>query len=102
MASPRNPYRAWAWAACLSAYAALAAIGYGFATGNTPLLVVAYAVVFSAGLVPSLLDWHHSKSLARQGKPQAVVKKPVAGRNLEPETLAPGLVWIEPERQRLH
>lgn len=102
MASPRNPYRAWAVAACLSAYAGLGAIGYGFATGNMPILVVAYAVVFSAGLVPSLLDWHQAKSLARPGKAQAVEKKPIAGRNIEPETLAAGLVWIEPERQRLH
>ena len=101
-----RPGAALNWAAGMVAMVGLAALGVGIGTGCTLLLAAAYAVIFVAGLVPALVDWRDSIRRCRTAvcaeAGSTTVARTVAGRKIECETGDRLLVWIEPERHRLH
>jgi hypothetical protein len=94
--------RAWGLASCLAALLGLAGVGVSVATGSVPLLVLAYAMIFGAGLIPSLVDLHHAKAQGQPQKTQADRPQLYGGRDIRQETGAGRLVWIEPEQPRPH
>jgi hypothetical protein len=63
-------------------------------------------VVFIAYLLPAVMDWRKSQTLCeasrQQNKRQIAVEKPVAGLTIEHEIDAGGMIWIEPQRRRVH
>jgi hypothetical protein len=103
-------------AAGVAMLAGLFALGVGIGCGCTPLLIAAGAVMFIAGLVPSLVDLRDTKrrvEAARREAVPAAIRRTATEWDMEnigrdrslPRTgCGGGLVWIEPEpdRQRLH
>ena len=85
-------------AAGVAVMVGLAALGGGIGSGCMLLVVAAYAVIFLAGLVPALVDWRD----AIPCRPTAAGERPDARRRIERETGDGRLVWIEPDRHRLH
>lgn len=85
--------KAWALAACLAAWAGLAAIVVGIASGwGWPPLVAAYAVVFGANLVPSIADWRAAsadvEAIRRQEKERAMPSGPPSQKEVPARIMA--------------
>jgi hypothetical protein len=88
---------AWGLGASL---AGLAGLGAGIATGSAPLLVLADAAIFGAGLVPAVMDRRRTTAQVREaqaGRPSQLV-----GRDIVQGALAGQLVCLEVEQPRLH
>jgi hypothetical protein len=49
------------WSAGVAALIGMAGLGVGIGSGCMPLVIAAYAVIFLAAIVPSLLDWRDAK-----------------------------------------
>jgi hypothetical protein len=102
------PSRTLNLAGCVASLAGLFALGVGIGSGCTSLMVAAFAVIFPASLVPSLVDLRDTKRRVKEAaRPEAAPAARWRARERDMEKIARetgGLVWIEPqaERQRLH